>query len=330
MVKKIIVTMSGRLGNQFFRAAFARKIQLKYGGEIILNFSEVLEKADEFPNAGWEDSLADFNFEYKSLNQAPQTTIRENLSRKQQLIFAANHFLLKLFKTYENVSYVNLPKILQFYSRYLAKNGLYIFPYVTGTAPISTNQAVIYLNACFEDAAYYDEILPTLQKEFTSNHDLLSSNQELFDKIQATNAVCLTIRRGDYLTATNKSDFFQTDDNYFKAGIEKIKAEVENPVFFFFGDDLSYNEEFAKATLTENDEYYLETPNNPLWEKVRLMSACKHFVISNSTFSWWVQELSNFPEKKVFGPSNWYPKGSKIKNNQLVQDFWLKRETDEK
>ncbi|WGL39630.2 alpha-1,2-fucosyltransferase [Lactococcus cremoris] len=70
--------------------------------------------------------------------------------------------------------------------------------------------------------------------------------------------------------------------------------------------------------MTEEDDFMVEKEGNPVWEKLRLMSACKHYIIANSTFSWWCQFLSANPQKIVVGPKNWYPKDSINKNNALV------------
>ena len=59
-------------------------------------------------------------------------------------------------------------------------------------------------------------------------------------------------------------------------------------------------------------EVYYESGNDPVWEKLRLMSACKHFVISNSSFSWWGAYLSNNNDKLIIAPDRWYNNSSKL------------------
>ena len=58
----------------------------------------------------------------------------------------------------------------------------------------------------------------------------------------------------------------------------------------------------------------------PVYETLRLMYNCKHFILSNSTFSWWGQFLSASKNKLVVSPSRWNNGGYQ---SQLIQKDWI-------
>lgn len=58
----------------------------------------------------------------------------------------------------------------------------------------------------------------------------------------------------------------------------------------------------------------------PVYETLRLMAHCKHFILSNSTFSWWGQFLSKYNDKIVVSPKRWNNDGYKT---QLIQKDWV-------
>lgn len=58
----------------------------------------------------------------------------------------------------------------------------------------------------------------------------------------------------------------------------------------------------------------------PVYETLRLMYNCKHFILSNSTFSWWGQFLSTSKNKLVVSPSLWNNDGYQ---SQLIQKDWI-------
>mgnify|MGYP000588678014 FL=1 len=115
----------------------------------------------------------------------------------------------------------------------------------------------------------------------------------------------------------NKGTFYICDENYFKEALKKIKELVPNCTFFGFSDDV----EWVRENLEFPGEVFFESGKDPVWEKVRLMSACKHFVLSNSSFSWWVQYLSDSEQKKVIAPDIWYKTG-KHRHADVYQDNW--------
>lgn len=52
-----------------------------------------------------------------------------------------------------------------------------------------------------------------------------------------------------------------------------------------------------KQNLDFGVETHYESGNDPSWEALELMSNCKHFIISNSTFNWWAQYKSTNNER---------------------------------
>lgn len=175
-----------------------------------------------------------------------------------------------------------------------------------------------FVSGCFEDPVYFDEIRDILLSEFAPKHPLLEKNKKMMQKIQKTNSVCLSVRRGDFESNADVKKLQSVcDRQYFEAAIEVIKKNIENPVFFMFSDDI----EWVKNNIHTESATYYEDGTDPVWEKLRLMSACKHFIVSNSTFSWWTQYLSANENKVVVSPSRWF-------NNDYVSPLigkdWIK------
>lgn len=323
-MKKIILNASGRLGNQLFQYAFAKKVQKRQGGDIIINFYDIEQKNKLYPNQNWEDGLTDFQTTYKKVSLNKIELVLKYFSVFQKFLILLNFFLVRTFLRRENIkSYENLKPISKKYTQFLLSKGLYIFPIISG-AYKESNEDIAFLNGKYENEKYILEVAEELKRDIIPQYPVLEQNKDFYTHIKNSQSVCITIRRGDYLTSEHVKDFFQCDESYFLKGINVIKSKVENPVFFFFSDDLEYSKEFAETYLSAGDEYYIENPNNPIWEKVRIMSACKHFIISNSTFSWWVQFLGNYDGKIVVGPSSWFPKESSNIEDSLTQEAWIK------
>ena len=319
---KIIANISNRTGNQLFRYAYARKLQQTYGGQLFLNFLATELMAEREPAGGWEEHLSEFKLaDFRRIELGNRQLARQFFRGWQKLAFYLYLFLAKIFPKKMRSGNQSQNRFL---IRFFCRKGLYIFPFVDMKSPLQPRQKTVYLDLPAENADFYLEMAPVLRQEIRAKTSLSPENQAFLKRIQQTNSVCVTIRRGDYLSSQYQKDFFVTDEAYFSRGIAVLKEKINQPVFFFFSDDVSYIHEFTEKYLTAADRYEMEAPATPIADKLTLMSSCKHFIISNSTFSWWAQFLGSNPDKVVIGPKSWHPVGSENTNNLLIQDNWIK------
>ena len=311
--QKIFVEVHGRLGNQLFQYAFARSIAQKTGGKIYMNFHYLDLQAKKQPNEkGWEDSLQGFQVNYEKTELSVLTGLQKMIIRLGKVLKTQGRF-----RRLRHSDFEALPAWAKAFTKFSRRHSVYQFP--NRSLPYqSGKEETVFLQAFFEDEARVRDVRPILLKEFVPKGPLLAQNVELMRVIQAENSVCVTIRRGDFV---GRSQLFLCDEAYFLRGIEEIKKRVKNPVFIFFSDDLEYAADFAKRALAD-ETYFVETPDNPVWEKLRLMRACKHFIISNSTFSWWAQYLGEDEDKIVIGPKRWMPGAPE--NQAPVMESWIK------
>jgi hypothetical protein len=66
--------------------------------------------------------------------------------------------------------------------------------------------------------------------------------------------------------------------------------------------------DWAESHLSFSGRHWFvrESAGLPPSEDHRLMSGCRHFIISNSTYSWWAAWLGRAPEKTVIAPRQWF------------------------
>lgn len=153
---------------------------------------------------------------------------------------------------------------------------------------------------------------------FSENIALEDYNQEMLDRINSSDSVCVHVRRGDYLTPENQAIFGNIcTTNYYKESIKTIKKRFNNPIFFVFSNDIEY----AKSLFEPIDNCLFMEGNQggKSFYDIFLMSHCKGMILANSTFSCWAAYL-NQNKPIVMAPSRWVNKGVKP---QMNLDTWI-------
>ena len=174
----------------------------------------------------------------------------------------------------------------------------------------------------FQSAHFFTDIKDLIRQEFTFKAAPALSATGLFDEIQKVNAVAIHVRRGDYVSSAKYSQTLGAKGTaYYKKAFKRIEESLVNPVGFLFSDDVAW----CKANIQSPFplRYVSEEESTQAWKDLFFMSSCKHFIIPNSTFSWWGAWLGQDPDKRVLAPAKWSSNGS-LESEDRIPDGWIK------
>ncbi|MBQ7169260.1 MAG: alpha-1,2-fucosyltransferase [Synergistaceae bacterium] len=295
--------MTQRLGNQLFKYAAVRALQLKFYPDykLIINTYHYKKESEQRKSQGWDYLIKDFRLRNSGCSDSMYEAYGGTFFRI--CLNAGRKILVKLLPagTINAIDHKILQPTFNLLGMY---NPLGCSEYVK---PLRSRSRHIFVKSLFENAAYFDGIRDVLLDEFTPIHDPLPHNLELLDDIMTSESVCVSIRRGDFLSSKYASEFNVCNEEYFITAMKALRKEIPCCKFFVFSDDV----DDVKRSMHFPFDVVYERGNDPVWEKLRLMYSCRHFIISNSTFSWWGQYLGRNPNKIVYIPVPWHWKGEK-------------------
>lgn len=304
-----LVLQKNGMGNQMFAYAYARYLQECYCQRD--GTEKLTINADCFIN-GVQDEHADprhlslnhFYLNPNTLYLNPEEQAEFKKTRRRQLLRAMglwDSILLKVFhkkKTGEAA-----------FIKYARKGIYYSYHSREYYQTVLCSEKNKYVSGHFQDMRYFDSIRSILKEEFRIKTPASVENQAMLQRLQTCNGVCLHVRRGDYLNPY-WAKLNICDEAYYQKAVEEILNTVEDPVFFVFSNtskDLEWireNYHFVNPKTGKSVPMEYVDLSNPDYEEFRLMRACKHFIIPNSTFSWWAAYLAD-EDSVVCAPDRW-------------------------
>ena len=301
---------SGRLGNQLFRYAYVRALWEERGRNdtLVFNFRRTIGGDGD----GFEDALQ--HFRTLPYNTDNRSLVMHHGTWRQKALYARYRLVEKMMRMLSSKRDV----LTDYCSALLARDMVIQGSGDNGLPAVWPTGERVFVNGFFENRAYFDHIRPILLKELQPRHAPLQDNAALYEAIAQRESVCVSVRRGDYLSAVYSKGFYVCDEAYFQRAIDAIKKRVHDPLFVFFSDDIDW----VRTHLKVPEGSLFERGDDPVWEKLRLMSSCKHFIISNSSFSWWAQYLGQHAEKLVVSPVRWFNEPSWT--SHLIDDSFIK------
>jgi len=194
---------------------------------------------------------------------------------------------------------------------------------VTDTLPNET----VYFSGLWQSYKYFQAFEEGIRESFRFKSDPPQSASLLISTLQENDAICLHVRRGDYITVKENAETigFVGLDYYRRAVPEMLKNISGNPVFIVFSDDLPWCRSeldwlpgdtiFASYSPPEGCKLH--------HSDFQIMTHANKFITSNSTFAWWAAWLSNASDKIVIAPKRWF-RDPEYDTQDLCPPDWIR------
>lgn len=188
---------------------------------------------------------------------------------------------------------------------------------------LECTNSIIYLDGYFGLYKYFKDIKDILRNEFSVIKNIGIKAKVILDDIKRNNSVCIHFRRGDYVYDENANRMFGVCSlEYYKNAIDKLMSIESNLKFYVFSNDIEWVKDNFKI---ENCTYVDRLMTTYNFEDFELMKSCKHFIIANSTFSWWSAYLGEYYRKVVIAPKRWYvDEKMNERSSEIIPDGWIR------
>ncbi len=127
--------------------------------------------------------------------------------------------------------------------------------------------------------------------------------------------IAISIRRGDYV---GNRCYIQLPITYFILALHEHFPNWREHNIILFSDDIPY----CRVHFGCLENVYFSDNNSDI-EDLCLMSQCDHFIISNSTFSWWGAYLGEKEHSKIIRPNGLFD--GKLARKNDSKDFYPER-----
>jgi len=168
------------------------------------------------------------------------------------------------------------------------------------------------LSGYFQSEKYWKHIEGHIRNQFEFKAELIESCKSLLPNNEKQN-IAIHIRRGDYV---NNPSHYNLSVKYYLNALEYFNHSDYN--LCFFSDDI----EFAKWHFScLPNAYFIHGTEI---EDLCTMTLCDHFIIANSSFSWWAAYLGTKPHSTIIRPKEHFD-GNQLKHDikDLYPNDWV-------
>lgn len=290
----IIVKLMGGLGNQMFQYALGRALSLQHGTTLKLDLQWLHDhRANRGPN------FIHQHYDLDVFGIQPEIATEDEIRQ--------------LRKSWTPCKCVDrwLHTMLNIPPAWCRE------PHFHHSPAIRKSGADAYLDGYWQSEKYFASHAAAIRQDFTLRHPLEGHAASILERIENTTSVCVNVRRKEFVGHPYHGAM---DPQYYAMAETRMRKLVKDPHFFIFSDEpewcmekLRFKGPVTHVPLTCAGEKYRDI--------FRMMTACRHFIIPNSTFGWWAAWLPAHPHKKVVAPYHWFANGPRD-TQDLLPSGW--------
>ena len=272
----VIPRIHGGLGNQLFLYAAARRIALVNNAELVIDNVSGF-RYDKLYNRHYQ--LDHFSIPCRTATPSerlePFSRIRRNLIRRwnRRIPFEQRRYLVQGRHEFDS-------RLLDLHP----KKGL-------------------YMEGLWQSERYFKDVEPQIRQDLQIRSPTDAANLACANHIRQCPAVAVHVRYFDDPVSVSSAKGNNIPSDYYLRAVNVIESKVSGAHYFLFSD----RPEVARNQIPiTNDRITLVHHNKGdenAYADFWLMSQCQHFIIANSTFSWWAAWLAGYQDKIVIAPS---------------------------
>lgn len=293
----IVIRLKGGLGNQMFQYALGRILSIKNNTELAFNIEAYEDKSPRLfkSNFAMRDyDLEVFNIKGRIANKS-EIPLLYRMYGKGKLMVLIDAVRRRVFKH----------KAQELYTQRFN-------PYMLSLGKNS------YIDGFFQSPKYFIGYEDIIRQDFKLRNEPSDNIKQMYKDISNNESLCMHVRRGDFVGNPNHDVL---DSDYYNKAISLLEGKTNIDTIYIFSDDIQWckdNMHFNYPTVFVSEEYAGLKGEGHMY----LMSACKNFIIPNSTFAWWGVWLSENKNKKVVAPKIW-TKDSNNDMGDLILEDWI-------
>lgn len=275
----IVIQLNGSVGNQLFQYAAARNFSMLYNCRLFIDYSwfeENRKKKVQPTKVG----IAGFNIEY----QLAGTAILNQFLKVKSPIYQIRNPEIKGCKIIDEKGQSTLAELF------------------------NTNPP-FFMRGNFNSEMYFKESEQVIRNELTPQSKYVPVVTKFKENLRNKEnvAVCILLEPS--------TQFTENDILYFKYAIRDLLAKIKNPLFHIFSNVSKQELAVITADLKRGQKlvHKLYT-NEHAWLNIYLMSLCEHFIVNNSSDSWWILWMGKKENSIVF-----YPDEMNLKNSMKLK-----------